>query len=723
MSKKTLGILITLASLLVGIISAAIAFLYKEDSAPTVEATNFVETNPLIGSVPSDAAIVFCVKDFERAQEYIRDSSAVFGTLFSGLFDRLMAADYPSMRNFPAILSVHYSKDMPPLLVVDAGDSATDTLNTDIERFLANADSLKLKHRTENGRIMVSSSETIINSSARHLSSGHSILEADGFSQIASMTSGTDVIFISHAYSDNILEAYFNRKHVSKASFMKEIAKWSAFSIDRHSEKGVEAHGTLLYDSDASYYTNVLQHIGSSGITVPEVLPSTTDYIFSIPIGSMASYAKAFRNYLDSQSKLDKFENDLRVQKKDKGENAEEWAKQLDINEIAVAGMHFGDRICQLLLIKPSGSRKDSKAVQEYEKAGFAQTIFGSLFKADKENAYIIKDGWMIVGDSTVVNEYLKPEFMDETLSEYLDDSGLSSRVPQKNCGFFAYYSLSEDPTLMDATFSRPMALTLRNLLKGVTYAPLTLSATQNEGKIELSLNVDRVIVTKSKAPSVDRDTTVIVPSGPFKVTNSATGKTNTLYQNSYKSICLQDENGKDLWGIPFKDDICGYVETIDYYNNGRLQFLFAAGSKLYLLDRVGRYVNGFPVDLGKEIALGPKVFDITGSSGYRAMLLFKDNTIGFYNLHGQLVDGWKGFKVSETIKSLPELAENGDDRYWIVRTSRQALVFPFLGGESLVKAEGEKMIRPDSNIKFDGKNSFTAKCYDGKDRTFKIQK
>ena len=36
----------------------------------------------------------------------------------------------------------------------------------------------------------------------------------------------------------------------------------------------------------------------------------------------------------------------------------------------------------------------------------------------------------------------------------------------------------------------------------------------------------------------------------------------------------------------------CGAVATIDYYANGKLQFLFAAGSRLYLIDRLGAMVT-----------------------------------------------------------------------------------------------------------------------------------
>ena len=285
------------------------------------------------------------------------------------------------------------------------------------------------------------------------------------------------------------------------------------------------------------------------------------------------------------------------------------------------------------------------------------------------------------------------------------------------------YHSLSEDPNLLDANFSPMMAKGLRNVLKGSAYVPVTLSAVAEEGRMALEFTLDRVRVSKGTVALASfRDTTLAIPAGPFKVRNSATGKTNTIYQNSHLSICLQDENGKDVWGVPFKSKICGYVREVDYYNNGKLQYLFAAGSQMYLIDRLGRFVSGFPVETGKKIAAGPAVYDFTGAKGYTAMVLHSDNTVGYYDLHGKQVLSWKGITADETIKSLPELLEGNGKRYWVVRTSLQAMVFPFQGGAPLAKGDGNKMIRPDSKIEMTDKG-FGAVCYDGKERIFKAEK
>ena len=130
--------------------------------------------------------------------------------------------------------------------------------------------------------------------------------------------------------------------------------------------------------------------------------------------------------------------------------------------------------------------------------------------------------------------------------------------------------------------------------------------------------------------------------------------------------------------------------------------------------------MNGFPVELGKDVLLGPDVYDFTGAGGYTVMVLHKDNTLERYNLHGKKPQGWMGISAPETIKNLPELYEAGGQRYWVVRTSVRTLVYPFEGGETLTKEEGARMIKPDSPISVNGK-TMRAECYDGRQRDIKL--
>ena len=127
-------------------------------------------------------------------------------------------------------------------------------------------------------------------------------------------------------------------------------------------------------------------------------------------------------------------------------------------------------------------------------------------------------------------------------------------------------------------------------------------------------------------------------------------------------------------------------------------------------------------MDLGKEILLGPDVYDFSGSRRYNVMVLHKDNTVDMYNLKGRKPDQWKTITAGETIKALPQrLTLSGKD-FWVVRTSIRTLIFPFYGGDPLTVFEGDAMIRPDSEIRVVDAQTVEFDCYDGKMRTLKIK-
>jgi hypothetical protein len=240
--------------------------------------------------------------------------------------------------------------------------------------------------------------------------------------------------------------------------------------------------------------------------------------------------------------------------------------------------------------------------------------------------------------------------------------------------------------------------------------------------KIAAQLHISSHDVKRTRAPKFERDTVVNVPKGPFTIKNSSTGKNNQIYQNSHLSICLRDENGKDKWGVVFKEPICGTVHNLDYYGNGKLQMVFGAGSRIYVIDRLGTFVSGFPVDLGKDILLGPDIYDFSGANAYNIMVLHKDNTIEMYNLKARKPSSWKGITHKEKIKSLPERLLVGGRNFWVVRTSIQAIIYPFNGGEPITTYEGDKMIRPDSEVRIIDSSSVEVTSYDGQKRVVKLK-
>lgn len=198
------------------------------------------------------------------------------------------------------------------------------------------------------------------------------------------------------------------------------------------------------------------------------------------------------------------------------------------------------------------------------------------------------------------------------------------------------------------------------------------------EQKVEVQ-EVQEQKVQEQEAPEVKVE--VEVPAGPFAVKNVATGKTAYIGQSSDNSLYME-EDGKTLWSKPFNSKICGAVKEMDYFENGKLQYVFISGSSLYLIDRNGNNVKGFPKTLKKEVLFGPAVYDFNKIKKYNIVVLNKDNTIDMYNLKGERPKSWVGISSDETILGLPELVKVSGKSYWKVKTQTKTQHYPFYGGQ-----------------------------------------
>lgn len=170
---------------------------------------------------------------------------------------------------------------------------------------------------------------------------------------------------------------------------------------------------------------------------------------------------------------------------------------------------------------------------------------------------------------------------------------------------------------------------------------------------------------------------------GPFSVLNCATGKVNTLERKN-EQLSLTDEKGKVLWSIPFETPLCSMAGTIDYYANGKLQFLFISNDEIRLFDRTGKEVPGVRRKLDKPVLIGPAIYDFSGNRRYNILTLNTDNSIDMYNLKGKKPAKWQAIRVSEPITSLPQYIERRGKSYWWLRTEKNCYLYAFMGGTPL---------------------------------------
>ena len=126
------------------------------------------------------------------------------------------------------------------------------------------------------------------------------------------------------------------------------------------------------------------------------------------------------------------------------------------------------------------------------------------------------------------------------------------------------------------------------------------------------------------------------------------------LTQDTNNYLHAVNLNGKNIWSTKIKDKIIGKISSIDYYKNNKIQYLFNTKNHLYIVDRLGNVVKGFPIELPIETSLEHSIFDYDNDRKYRIMIVGLDNYI--YNLekNGEIVKGWKYVKSQFNINQNP---------------------------------------------------------------------
>lgn len=129
--------------------------------------------------------------------------------------------------------------------------------------------------------------------------------------------------------------------------------------------------------------------------------------------------------------------------------------------------------------------------------------------------------------------------------------------------------------------------------------------------------------------------------AGPFLLTDHLSRTQQVLVQDKKNRVHLISCTGKILWQRELDGPLIGGAHQVDRYKNGKLQMLFNTAGRIYLIDRNGENVTGFPITLPQQASAPLNVFDYDGSKEYRVLVPTVDAQLLNFDMNGKPVDGW----------------------------------------------------------------------------------
>ena len=164
----------------------------------------------------------------------------------------------------------------------------------------------------------------------------------------------------------------------------------------------------------------------------------------------------------------------------------------------------------------------------------------------------------------------------------------------------------------------------------------------QPEGNINNSSNYTEKQSIDFAAPIVTK---------PFIVRNHTNRNFETLLQDSLNNLYLVGSDGQVLWTDNIGQRINSEVFQIDFYKNGKLQYLFASDYHLHVIDRNGGYVPPYPQKIEEGVKIDYlTLVDYDKSKNYRFMVVDESGDIYLFDKNGKNLDGWKPRKLDGTL-------------------------------------------------------------------------
>lgn len=202
--------------------------------------------------------------------------------------------------------------------------------------------------------------------------------------------------------------------------------------------------------------------------------------------------------------------------------------------------------------------------------------------------------------------------------------------------------------------FFRTQQFTFRNL----EFIAMQFSAVDD--KFYTNVTVYQPTLPKRSIPerintlrSIELAETII--SKPYLTINHNNKQREIMVQDSAYNVYLIASDFSVLWDKSTDGPIIGGIKQLDYYKNGKLQYLFATQNQVHILDRNGDYLPEFPKRIKDaqpftDIAL----IDYNNTKDYRISLTDAEGNFYLTDKDLKPLDGWAPKRFSKPLVQTP---------------------------------------------------------------------
>ena len=526
-------------------------------------------------------------------------------------------------------------------------------------------------------------------------------------------------IFINHLTIHQLLAKFVSPEIRKTIGQLNSYSSWSELDLTLKPSE-LEMNGYSMTKDSSDNYLNIFRNQEAQKMTIEKAIPANASYFVALNLKNTSeyldryeSYIKSNGNYYPREMSLMEFQKKTKtdairlfkeigatqvagvytsINKSDPGQNRFFVSEIIDesdakekiaktVSEFSNTNKGMADNLHTEFFI----SNKNSFDIYRLPISNMAESLFGRAFSGISGNYFVLFHKYLIWGDNLPgLKSYLQSLASGKTLA---NDSIYKDYIKngQQKANFNVYAKVPKvfrlKDVLLKSELSAKLSASEESIRKFTTFS-WQLSSSGNMIKNRINLKYDPNLKEEPQAIWQLKLDAPLAQKPKLGLNHKDLPNREMIVCDKKNNIYLINKEGTILWTMNIPGEIISDIHQIDIYQTKRYQYLFNTKTQLYLIDRMGKNVRKFPVNLKSTASNGVSVAEFGKNREYRFFIAGEDKKIYAYDRDGILIPKWN-FDVTESLVTKPICHYNLDGKDYIVFNDKQNTYFLDRQGKS----------------------------------------
>jgi hypothetical protein len=531
-----------------------------------------------------------------------------------------------------------------------------------------------------NGIVVMSSNHKLIEASIHQLKSGVSLTNINYFSKIIN-TAGENVdatIYINYKkFPDFISPALFPADEKTLAP-LTDFADCSSWDISIKPNALILSGFTSSSDS-SNCFLNLFRKQKPQETEVTSIIPANTSMFLFLGMSNIKSFHQDYKKYLKAHKQLQEYNTFCKKINDNFQLDIESLMLRWIDNEMAlvitesetsdftpnsfeiIRSNNIIDAVQVLNQISDATKNKETKTdstsykshpINQLNIPDLLPQLLGKQFNKIKSNFYAPLDNYIVFANtSDALKSFIDKFESNKTLSNDKHYLAFSENISTES-NVFLYNAIARSKNTYSAFIKEELVKELElkeKLLKKFEALAIQFSSTNKlfYSNIYLKYNPEQKQETSTLWETKLESN---ISKRPYLLSNHNTKAKDVFVQDDANKIYLISNTGKIIWTKQLPEKIMSDVIQVDALKNDKLQMIFNTRSFIYMFDRNGNDMKGFPIKLRSPATNSITITDYEQNREYRIFIATENKRIVCYKSNGEQLTAFKFDKTSEQI-------------------------------------------------------------------------